>query len=54
MSSDKDSAISNQLKVQDDREARNRAYLDKIDCSLEQIAQGRVVVKTMAELEAME
>ncbi len=34
--------------------ARNAAYLDKIDRSLEQISGGEVVKKTMAELEAME
>ncbi len=37
-----------------ERAARNAEYLDKIDRSMEQIAQGRVVVKSMAELEAME
>lgn len=34
--------------------ARNAEYLDKIDKSLEQLKQGKVVVKTMEELEAME
>lgn len=35
------------------RAVRNSEYLDKIDRSMEQIAQGRVVVKTMEELEEM-
>lgn len=34
--------------------ARNAEYLDKIDRSLEQAKQGKVVVKTLEELEAME
>ena len=33
--------------------ARNAEYLDMIDRSMEQIAQGKTVVKTMDELEAM-
>ncbi len=33
--------------------ARNAEYIDMIDRSIEQIKQGRVVKKTMAELEAM-
>lgn len=33
---------------------RNAGYMDKIDKSIEQLRQGRVVVKTMEELEAME
>ena len=32
---------------------RNAEYLDMIDRSMEQIAQGKTVVKTMDELEAM-
>lgn len=35
------------------RAARNAEYLAKIDKSMEQIRQGKVVVKTMEELEAM-
>lgn len=34
--------------------ARNAEYLDKIDRSLEQAKQGKVIVKTLEELEAME
>ncbi|MDR1603365.1 MAG: type II toxin-antitoxin system Phd/YefM family antitoxin [Gracilibacteraceae bacterium] len=33
---------------------QNAEYLDKIDRSLQQLAEGRVVVKTMKELENME
>lgn len=33
--------------------ARNAEYLDVIDKSMEQITQGKVVVKTMEELEDM-
>lgn len=33
--------------------ARNAEYLDMIDRSMEQIKQGKVVVKTMEELESM-
>jgi len=33
--------------------ARNAEYLDMIDRSMEQIRQGKVVVKTMEELEEM-
>jgi antitoxin YefM len=32
---------------------RNSEYLEKIDKSMQQLADGRVVVKTMEELEAM-
>lgn len=32
---------------------RNAEYLDKIDRSMQQLADGRVVVKTMEELEDM-
>ena len=32
---------------------RNEEYLDKIDNSIEQIEKGKVVTKTMDELEAM-
>lgn len=35
------------------RAARNSEYLDMIDRSMEQIKQGKVVVKTMEELEEM-
>ena len=35
------------------RAARNAEYLDKIDKSMEQIRQGKVVRKTIEELEAM-
>ena len=35
------------------RAARNAEYLDMIDRSMEQIKQGKVVVKTMEELEGM-
>jgi antitoxin YefM len=33
--------------------ARNAEYLDMIDRSMEQIKQGKVVVKTLEELEEM-
>lgn len=33
--------------------ARNAEYLDMIDRSMEQVSQGKVVVKTMEELEGM-
>lgn len=33
---------------------RNAEYLAKLDKSIEQLRQGKVVVKTMEELEAME
>jgi antitoxin YefM len=36
-----------------EKAAKNAAYLDKIDRSLQQLAEGRVVVKTMEELEDM-
>lgn len=36
------------------RTARNAEYMDKIDKSLEQLKQGKVVVKTIEELETME
>jgi antitoxin YefM len=32
---------------------RNNEYFDKIDRSLQQLKEGRVVIKTMEELEAM-
>jgi antitoxin YefM len=32
---------------------RNAEYLDKIDRSLQQLAEGRIVAKTMEELEGM-
>jgi antitoxin YefM len=35
------------------RTARNADYLDMIDRSMAQIIQGRVVVKTIEELEAL-
>ena len=35
------------------RATRNAEYLDMIDRSMEQIKQGKVVVKTMKELEKM-
>ncbi len=35
------------------RVARNAEYLDMIDRSMEQIKQGKVVIKTMKELEEM-
>jgi len=35
------------------RAARNAEYLDMIDRSMEQIKQGKVVVKTLEELEEM-
>ena len=35
------------------RAARNAEYLDMIDRSMEQVKQGKVVVKTMEELEEM-
>lgn len=35
------------------RAARNAEYMDKIDKSLEQVKQGKVVVKTIEELESM-
>jgi antitoxin YefM len=35
------------------RAARNAEYLDMIDKSIEQIKQGKVVMKTMKELEEM-
>jgi len=34
--------------------ARNAAYMDMIDRSLQQVESGRVVTRTLAELEAME
>lgn len=33
---------------------RNSEYLDKIDKSIKQLEEGKVVIKTMEELEAME
>ncbi len=33
---------------------RNSEYLDKIDKSMKQVEEGKVVVKTIEELEAME
>ena len=33
---------------------RNSEYLDKIDKSIKQVEEGKVVVKTLEELEAME
>ena len=36
-----------------DKARRNAEYLDKIDRSLQQLSEGRVVVKTMEELENM-
>ncbi len=35
------------------RNMKNTAYLNKIDKALKQIEEGKVVVKTMEELEAM-
>lgn len=35
------------------RAARNAEYLDMIDRSMEQVRQGKVVVKSMVELEEM-
>ncbi|WP_296561313.1 type II toxin-antitoxin system Phd/YefM family antitoxin [uncultured Acetobacterium sp.] len=35
------------------RTAKNTAYLDMIDRSIEQVRQGNVVVKSLAELEAL-
>lgn len=37
-----------------ERAARNAEYLYKIDRSIEQFSQNRVVIKTMSELEEME
>jgi len=36
-----------------EKSRHNAEYLDKIDRSLQQFAEGRVVVKTMDELEGM-
>ncbi|HAX95059.1 MAG TPA: prevent-host-death protein [Prolixibacteraceae bacterium] len=36
------------------KSARNAAYLDMVDRSFAQIQNGKVVTKTLAELEAME
>ena len=36
-----------------DKARRNAEYLAKIDEAIQQVADGRVVVKTMEELEAM-
>lgn len=36
-----------------ERARSNAEYLNKLDRSIRQIAEGRVVVKTMAELESM-
>ena len=36
-----------------DKARRNAEYLDKIDRSLQQLSEGRVVAKTMEELENM-
>ena len=33
--------------------AKNTEYLDKIDMSVQQISEGKIVTKTLAELEAM-
>lgn len=35
------------------RASHNAEYLDKIDKSIEQVKQGKIVVKTMEELEEM-
>ncbi len=35
------------------KKARNSEYLNGIDRSMEQVKQGKVIVKTMEELEAM-
>jgi antitoxin YefM len=35
------------------KQSRNSAYLQKIDRSMQQLREGKVVVKTMEELEAM-
>jgi len=36
-----------------DKARRNAEYLAKLDKSVRQVAEGRVIVKTMEELEAM-
>jgi antitoxin YefM len=36
-----------------DKARRNAEYLAKIDAAMERVSQGRVVVKTMEELEEM-
>lgn len=36
-----------------ERIRRNNEYLSKIDTSLQQLAEGRIIVKTMEELEEM-
>jgi antitoxin YefM len=55
-----DSVCSEKIVVLSEKEynerekaRRNSEHLEKIDNSIQQLAEGRVVVKTMEELEAM-
>ena len=46
--------MTEEEKKEFEKEIRNKIYWEKIDESRRQLEEGKVVVKTMAELRAME
>ena len=46
--------ISDVYALQKTKEERNQAYLDKLDKSYDELANGDVIIKSMTELRAME
>ena len=46
--------MTEEEKKEYEKEIRNKIYLEKIDESRRELEQGKVVVKTMKELRAME
>ena len=46
--------MTEEEKREFEKEIRNKIYLEKIDESIKQIEEGKVVKKTMEELRAME
>ena len=46
--------MTEEEKKEYEKEIRNKVYLEKIDESRRELEQGKVVVKTMKELRAME
>ena len=46
--------MTEEEKKEYEKEIRNKVYLEKIDESRKELEQGKVVVKTMKELRAME
>ena len=46
--------MTEEEKREFEKEIRNKIYLEKIDESIKQLEEGKVVKKTMEELRAME